>query len=339
MSTSGHLLGRLSARGAVNPHTTSLMGLVVIVGLLFSIINPKVYPSVLNMQSMAYALPEIGLLSLAVCVTMSTGGIDLSIVATANLSAITLAAVSGWQSSPAGLMTPVAVLAALAVGGACGAVNGLLVTRARIAPILATLASMQVYAGLAVLATKGKPLSSAPNAVLALGTKTEAGVPVAFVVLLLAAALLWLIVNKTAFGWRLIFVGASATAATYSGIQPRKVLLRTYLLAGLVSGLAGVMMLAHSAYASADYGSSYLLLAITIAVLGGTDPFGGRGPVLGVLVASLLLQMVSSGFDIQGISPYMFQATQGLILAGVLVAASRRGGLGRLRRRAKLAPT
>jgi len=236
-------------------------------------------------------------------------------------------------------MTPVSILAALGVGGVCGAVNGLLVTRTRIAPILATLASMQVYAGLAVLVTRGKPLSSAPNAVLTLGTKTEAGVPIAFLVLLVAATLLWLLVNKTAFGWRLILVGASATAATYSGIQPRRVLLRTYVLAGLVSGLAGVMMLAHSAYASADYGSSYLLLAITIAVLGGTDPFGGRGPVFGVLIASLLLQMVSSGYDIQGISPYLFQVTQGLILAGVLVAASRGGGLVRLRRRMKLAET
>jgi simple sugar transport system permease protein len=127
-------------------------------------------------------------------------------------------------------------------------------------------------------------------------------------------------------------------AAEYSGIRRDRVLLKTYLLTGAAAGFAGVLMVAHSSYASAGYGSSYLLLAITIAVLGGTNPFGGRGPIMGVALAAIGLQMISSGFNMLLISPYVFQLVQGLTLVLVLVIEGRKADFTRLYSLVRRAP-
>jgi simple sugar transport system permease protein len=321
---------RALAVAVTNSQTSGLAIFVVVVGATFTAINPSVYASPLNLQSMAYAVPEIGLLALAVCITMTSGGIDLSIVSTANLAALTLAAVATAPVLHGGVSVPIAMLAAIAVGLLCGLINGLLVAKVKIAPILATLATMELYRGIAIVITRGKPLSGLPQGFLRLGTLTIAIVPASFWTFLAVAAAIWFIINRTRFGLRLILVGAGAVAAEYSGIRRDRVLVKTYMLTGAVAGLAGVLMVAHSSYASAGYGSSYLLLAITIAVLGGTNPFGGRGPVLGVALAAIGLQMISSGFNMLLISPYLFQMAQGVTLVLVLILEGRKGDFTRL---------
>lgn len=313
-------------------HTTNLVGLLIVVIVLFSILNPRIFPSPLNLQSIAYAVPEIALLALAVCITMASGGIDLSIVATANLSALAAATVS-IALLGAGTADPIAavigILVAIVVGLACGLVNGVLVAKLRIAPILATLATMTLFTGIALVVTRGTPIYGLPDTLLALGVQTLAIVPISFWMAAVVVVVLWAVMNRTGFGLRVVLVGASPEAADYTGIRRSRVLLGTYALSGMVAAAAGLLMSARSASATADYGSSYLLLAITISVLGGTNPVGGRAPVVGVGIAALVLQVISSGFNGLQISPYLYQIVQGLILVVVLILEVRRGRLSR----------
>lgn len=318
---------------SLTSHTAGLFALAVMVMLAFSLLTPSTYPSALNLQAIAYATPEIALLALAVAVAMSTAGIDLSIVATANLSALvtattSIALVGGGAGG--GVATVIGIAAGLLTGAACGAINGILVALAGIAPILATLATMTLFTGTAVIITLGKPVYGLPEELLQLGTGTVAVIPVSFWLLAVVVAVLWFVMNRTRFGIRLILIGTSVEAADYTGLRRRAALVRAYALCGTIAAVAGVLMSARAASAAADYGSSYLLLAITIAVLGGTRATGGNAPVVGVAVAAVVLQMISSGFNLLNVSPYVYLVVQGIILIVVLVLELRRGGIDRL---------
>lgn len=332
-STSGQARPRrgfLPEAKALTSHTAGMAVLAVLVLVVFSVLAPATYPSALNLQSIGYAVPEIALLALAVTVTMSTGGIDLAVVATANLSALATATISialAASGTSGGTAVIIGALAGIAVGVLCGLFNGALVAWARIAPILATLATMTLFGGAAVVITRGKPLYGLPNELLELGTATVAIVPMSFWLLLIAAIGIWYTMNRTRFGLRLILIGSSAETADYTGLRRTTALLGTYALSGGIAALAGVLMTARTASAAADYGSSYLLLAITIAVLGGTRATGGNSPIAGVTIAAIVLQMIASGFNLLNISPYIYQIVQGLILVGVLILELRRGGL------------
>jgi simple sugar transport system permease protein len=302
-----------------------LVGLALGVLILFSALSPNIFFSVINFQTIAFGVPEIGLLSLAVMVAMLTGGIDLSIVSVANLTALTTAtlfAAFGATEATGGqavLLTVLFVLAGLLVAVLAGLFNGFLVAVIGVTPILATLGTMQLYNGIAIVWTGGEALYGMPEAFLALGNNTVALLPISFVVFVLIAVALAVLINRTPLGTKLRLVGANPTAARFSGIDNRRVLLMTYVVTGLLAGGAGIIIASRSASASPDYGSSYLLLAIVVAILGGTNPFGGYGTVLGVVLATVTLQMVSSGFNIMRLSPFEYTIAQGLILVVVMV--------------------
>jgi simple sugar transport system permease protein len=319
-----------------------LLALALAVLVVFSVLSPEIFFSVINFQTIAFTVPEIGLLSLAVMVAMLTGGIDLSIVSIANLTALTtatlFAAVGGAEMAggQAAMLTVLLVVAGLLVALLAGLFNGFLVAVVGVTPILATLGTMQLYNGIAIAWTGGEALYGMPEAFLVIGNNTVAWIPISFVAFILIAVALAVLVNRTPLGTKLRLVGANPTAARFSGIRNRRVLLATYMVTGLLAGIAGVIIASRSASASADYGSSYLLLAIVVAILGGTNPFGGYGTVLGVVLATLTLEMVSSGFNIMRFSPFEYTIAQGLILISVMVLDAvhtrRRGRAARPRR-------
>lgn len=298
--------------------------LLAVTFTFFAILRPGTFLNPVNLTNIGIASPEIGLLALAVMIAMLTGGIDLSVVAIANGTAIsvsTLAAtVAATRGEPAAeAMTALFVLAGLAVGLLLGALNGVLVSVVGVTPILATLGTMQVYNGLALVWTGGVTISGAPSALRGMGRTAVLGVPVLMLVLLAAAATLAVVINRTPIGRKIQLQGANPVAARFSGISPRRTLMTTYVTSGLLSALAGLVFLSRNPSASADYGSSYVLLVIVIVVLGGTNPAGGFATVLGVLLATLTLQVVSSGFTALRLSAYDYAIAQGVILIGVMV--------------------
>lgn len=312
------VLGRINLQGGVK----RMLVLMVIAFAIFAALKPSVFLSGTNLRNIALNSPEIGVLAVAMMLAMLTGGIDLSLVATANLAAIAMStAYTAIAASNPGLAEqsfPLIVIGGIAVGVLGGCINGLLISVVGITPILATLGTMQIFNGIAVAWTGGKTLNGTPAALTAIGASTLGGIPTLFLVFVLLAVATGVIINRTPLGLRIQLQGANPTAARYSGIASRNTLMSTYVLTGLLSGIAGVFFIARNPTASADYGASYVLLVIVIAVLGGTNPNGGYATVFGVVLATLTLQIVSSGFTALRLSFYQYAIAQGVILVAAM---------------------
>jgi simple sugar transport system permease protein len=304
----------------------SLVRLTIFAVLVFALfsVTASSFFTVINFQSMGFQAAEVGLLSLAVMLSMLTGGIDLSIVsiaAVASLVTAQLFKVTDAQSATGGtaMLETIGFMAVgLLAGTACGVLNGLLITRIRITPILATLGTMQLLNGLAIVWTGGQAIYGMPDAFLTIGNGKVAGVPIVVIILLGAAILTAAFVNRTGTGLRLKLVGANPVAARYSGLNNDRVLMLTYIGSAFLASLAGIIIAGRTASASADYGASYVLLAIVIVMLAGVNPNGGYATVTGVVVAAFTLQMVASGMNQIGFNAFHNLIVQGVILIGVI---------------------
>lgn len=317
-------LTELPGRLVANRSVLRLALLAIALVLFFSLMSESFF-TVLSFQSMGFTVAEIGLISLAMMLSMLTGGIDLSAVSIANLSAL----VAAWVFASTGVVGSgglilLAVGAAVLTGMLLGAFNGLLITKIGITPILATLGTMTLFNGIAVVWTGGKVVYSFPVEFLNIGTGKMLGIPIPFLVLMLAGIGCAVFVNSTSLGARLKLVGANLVAAKYSGLKNNRVLVSTYLASGMLSALAGLVIAAKSNSASADYGASYVLLAIVIVVLGGVNPNGGFGTVGGVLLSACVLQVLYSGFNQLQLNQFLYVIAQGGILIGVLALGELR---------------
>lgn len=331
---------QLLQRTRVESSVGRMLVLLVLAFAIFTALKPAVFPSGTNLQNLALASPEVGVIAIAMTLAMLTGGIDLSLVSVANLTAITISTAYTALGAQGESALPLLVLLGLVVGAAGGAVNGFLVSKVGITPILATLGTMQIYNGLAVAWTGGKTLYGSPSGLTALGAATVSGVPVLFLAFLAMAVIMGVLLTRTPLGLRIQLLGSNPVAAKYSGIRPSRVLMSTYLITGTLGGIAGLLFIARNPTASADYGASYVLLVIVIAVLGGTNPNGGFATVWGVVLATLTLQVVASGFTAIRLSSYAYAIAQGVILIAVMVVGNSKLNLGRrLRRRAPVLPT
>ncbi len=282
--------------GLADPHTLLLLGIVVAIFAAFSLALPDTFFTVRNLQSMAVQFPEYGILAFAIMITMLTGGIDLSIVGTANLSAIAAATVLTAGAGAAGPTVLLgALVAALVAGSLCGLFNGFLVARIGITPILATLGTGSLYTGLGYVVTGGPAITTTRLAFLS--RTAVLGVPVLVLLFLALAAILAVILNRTTFGFNVFMLGTNPVAARFSGINSERVILRTYWLAGLLGGVAGLVFLARANSAKPDFGSSYVLLTVLIAILGGISYLGGVGTIAGLVLAVLSLQFLSTGLN------------------------------------------
>ncbi|WP_097106247.1 ABC transporter permease [Hoeflea halophila] len=302
--------------------------------VFMSLLSPDRFLSGQNLTSMAFQFPEFAILALAMTITMMTGGIDLSVVGVANLSAVVAALILTQLAGPEMATGPsliwlgFAVAAALCIGAAAGLVNGSLVAFFGLPPILATLGSGLVFTGLAIAMTGGSAVMGFPATVAWIGNESLLGVPVPLILFGLLALGLHLLLTKTAFGLRVTMYGANPLAALYAAVNINRVLLKVYVIAGMLASSAGLVIMSRANSAKADYGSSYLLLAVLIAVLGGVNPYGGYGRVIGVVLAVLSMQFLSSGLNMLQVSNFARELIWGVLLIFVMVINSNAIGRG-----------
>jgi simple sugar transport system permease protein len=305
-------------------HTDMLiLGLIIVAATaLFGGLNPRQFLSWGNLQSMAFQIPELGVLSLGMMVAMLSGGINLSLIANANLFSVTTMIVFRQLTAGTIAQSPVTFLVSVACGLACGLavglLNGLLIAYVSVAPVLATLGTMTLVSGVNILLTRGYTVSGVPQAILTIGNGTIAGIPIPLIVLVVCALLTVLILNRTVFGYSTYMYGSNPQATRYSGIDNKSVILRVYLLSSLFSIVAAVIMMGRFNSAKADYGESYLLITVLAGVLGGVDPSGGFGRVLGVMLALIILQIILSGLNLLRINPNLSLVIWGVILVGYM---------------------
>jgi simple sugar transport system permease protein len=302
---------------------TQLMTITLGTLLIFSILSPNIFFSPNNFKSMSYQVPEIAILSIAVMLSMLTGGIDLSIVSISNAAALVAAYVMRSKSDTTGteslMWIIIACVLGILVGLLAGGINSILIAKLDVTPILATLATMTLFNGIAIGMTNGVSVSGLPESFMRVGNGTFFGIPTPFVLMIIIAGAVGLWINKTTLGLKIFLVGTNRKAAQYSVMGDRKVIAWVYLVSGLLSALAGLIIASRTSAASPDFGSSYILLAIVIVVLGGVNPMGGFGTVTGVILATVVLQMVSSGFNALRFSQFLYLAAQGGVLIFVMI--------------------
>jgi len=299
---------------------TVLTAIMAAVLVLMVLLNPGSFLTIGNLQGMAFQLPELGILTLGMMVVMITGGINLSIIATANMSGITAAMIlKGMEGSPAVTALLAAAAAGMAVASLIGLLNGVLVAYIGITPILATLGTMTLFNGIAIVVTKGYVISGFSDPVLFIGNGTLLAVPFPLMLFALAAFIMAVILKKTRTGFNMYMLGSNAVAAKFSGVSNAKVLIMTYLISGMYSGAAALVMISRFNSAKSGYGNSYLLVTILASVLGGVSSEGGFGKVSGVVMALITLQLLSSGFNLLRVSSFMTTAIWGFIMIAVMV--------------------
>ncbi|GAA1317148.1 ABC transporter permease [Nonlabens tegetincola] len=282
-------------------HVVRLAAILALLLIFFAIVKPKNFFGLATWQSMAIQFPEFGLMALGVMLAMVIGGIDLSVVGIANMTAIGSAllmlqiAPVGSDASTGYLALAAAIGLSLVIGALAGALNGILVAKVRIPAILVTLGTFELFTGIAVIVSGGKPTSGLPPQYAEVMASRLFGViPMPLIIFIIGAVLVGLLMYKSAFGTKLYMLGSNETAAQFSGLKTTSLIIRTYMISGVLASLAGLVMLANYNSAKADYGSTYTLLAVLIVVLGGVNPNGGSGRLSGVILAVVVLQVLSS---------------------------------------------
>lgn len=294
--------------------------IIILVVLLFvtGITKSSQFLNVGNIQSIGKQLTEYGLMSLGMGVCMLSGGIDLSTVYIANLCGISAGLIiQSNTSGAAGIV--LACVVALVVGALCGIFNGFLVSFLNIPPMLATLGSYELYMGISIVLSQGSTVS-ADGRFNILSAMTIFGIPLPFILFLLCTVILTLIMSKTSFGNKVYLVGTNAKSSKFAGINVKKTTLCCYMISGILSAIAGLVSLSRLNSAKADFGTSYTMQTILVAVLGGINPDGGFGNIPGIAFAVIILQTLSSYLNqFPSISNYYRDMIWGVALLAVLV--------------------
>ncbi|MGI9333375.1 MAG: ABC transporter permease [Gammaproteobacteria bacterium] len=314
---------RRAAHGPLSGASGELIGLgtlLVLVVALFGLTTPR-FLSTATFQSIAYQMPELGILTLAMMIPILSGGLNLAVTFTANISGLVLAwtlqAFGG--AGAGGFAFALGVLAALGTGALAGWFMGVIVAYVGAHPILVSLSMMIFLAGLGEFLTRGGDISGFPDFASTLGHGTLVGIPVPMIVFGLCVAAWQLLLTRTRLGFSTYMIGSNLEATRYSGVNTARVLTSVYMLSGLMSAVAGIIMLARFNSVRVGHGEAYLLITVLACFLGGLDPFGGFGRTVSVVIALLILQVISSGLNLLGANQHLATALWGTFLVLVMV--------------------
>jgi len=296
---------------------------LLLAGLLAAafVLGAVLSPSFLQGSTIAYLLqyvPVLGVLGMAQTLVMLSGGpgIDLSIGAIMSLVGLAIAALFA-----AGMPLVLACAIGLAVGTGLGAVNAVLVCVLQVPSLMATLATMFAYSGLALALTGGAPIGGIPDWFARLAQGRVLGVPIHMIAVFMPLAVAFhILLTRTQIGSHIHAAGNDERAAFLSGVRVWRLRFALYCLAGAVAGVAAIMTLSWFQAARPDAGKGMELLSVTVAVLGGTHIFGGIGRISGTVLAVLLVTTLQTALQLANISQAWQLAAIGVLLIGSVMA-------------------
>ena len=306
--------------------TWKLLAIIVVVAIVMALRLPGVFFSGTNLKSMLFQIPEFGIFALAMSMAMLTGGCDLSIVSTANLTAIILGAYLHFvadkpmSTAQEAFILLSAFLLGLLIGATAGLFNGFLIAFVGVPPILATLGTMSFYGGIGIVITKGSALYNFPAGLQKMGNGYAGIIPIPALIFLGIIIIMLVVIQKSCFGVKLYMLGTNAKAYEYSGLNRERMILGSYSISGILASISGFIILARTNTANADYGNTYIMQSILVCVLGGVNPKGGSGKVTGIVLATLAIQMLSSGLNIMNINAYFKQFVYGSLLIIMIIS-------------------
>jgi len=291
---------------------------IYIVLLLMIVVLSFLSTSFFTLQNALNVLRQIsinGILAIGVTLVLVTGGIDLSLGSILALAGVV--SVSFAHPSPE---YPLILIIAVAIGMGllCGLVNGLLIAFSKVSAFIVTLGMMTVARGFALVYTNGRPVIDLTDQFRYIGQGIFLGIPVPIFVFLVISLAGYIILQKSKFGRHIYAIGGNETSAKISGINVAALKIFVYSFAGILCGIAGMMLASRTNAATPNAGSGYELDAIAGAVLGGTSTSGGKGKIIGTIAGVLLMGILSNGLDILNVSSYVQQIVKGVIIVGAV---------------------
>ncbi len=286
-----------------------LLALVVLV-IFVTIMNPS-FMSPTNLLNLLRQVSTNALIAFGMTFVIITGGIDLSVGSTLALSSALMA---GMIAS--GLNPVLAMGMGLVLGAFLGACNGVMITKGKMAPFIATLATMTIYRGLTLVYTDGNPITGIGDSFIFkyMGRGYLFGIPFPVVVMLLFFGVLYVLLHKMTFGRKTFALGGNEKAAFIAGIKSDRIKIAIYSISGLMAAVAGIIMTSRLNSAQPTAGNAYEMDAIASVVLGGTSLSGGRGRLVGTLIGALIIGTLNNGLNLLGVSSFYQQVVKGVVI-------------------------
>ncbi|UTV29823.1 ABC transporter permease [Photobacterium atrarenae] len=298
--------------------------------IVMSILSP-VFLTVANLLNVLTQMASIGLLALGVTIIIITRGIDLSSGSVLAVAAVVSASMAqsldwGMRMYPNLPELPVIVpiLAALAVGALCGYINGALIAYTGIPPFIATLGMMIIARGAALLYSDGRPVSSLIESYQWIGQGSVLGLPVPVLIFIVMAVVSYILLNYTRFGKYAYAIGGNETAAYVSGINVKKYKILVYTYAGVLAGIAALILAARINSGQPGLGVMYELDAIAAATVGGVSHAGGIGTIQGTIIGTMIMGVLQNGLDLLNVSAYWQQMVKGLVIVIAVIFDMKR---------------
>ncbi|MGO6672110.1 ABC transporter permease [Rhizobium leguminosarum] len=285
-----------------------LLGFYVILLAAFAMLSPF-FLSVSNLANIGTNMAFIGLMAAAGTPLIIGGGLDLSVAAVAGLAGVIVALMHS-----NGINIWVGCLTALVIGAGVGILNGVIVTKLRLNPLIVTLGTMSIFSGLSMVMTGGLSKPLFVPAFNWLGSGRILSVPFPVIVMLIVFAVLWLVLAKTPFGRFVYATGGNPEASSLLGVPVERTQMILYVISGISGAAAGIILAAMLGAAAPNAASQHLLTIIAAIILGGTSLFGGRGSVWGTLIAVLILGTLNNGLTLMNVSSFWQDVTRGVVL-------------------------
>lgn len=288
----------------------SLLGLIIMI-IVVSVLNPS-FLEPLNILNLLRQVSINALIAFGMTFVILTGGIDLSV---GSILALSSAFIANMMLS--GMDPLLAIIIGMALGGVMGMVNGIMITKGKMAPFIATLATMTIFRGFTLVYTDGNPITGLGDSLLfqLFGRGYLFGIPVPAITMLIIFLILWIVLHKTTFGRKTYAIGGNEKAAMISGIKVPRVKIIIYSLTGMLSALAGAILTSRLNSAQPTAGTSYELDAIAAVVLGGTSLSGGRGRIAGTLIGVLIIGVLNNGLNLLGVNSFYQMVVKGVVIA------------------------
>ena len=304
----------------LNSQITYLILVIIIIGIIAAVLNPN-FLTLRNFFNIMQQISVLGILTMCMSLLMISGGLDISIGNMAGLVAMIFA-----KMLIAGRSLVVSVITMLAIASILGFINGLIIAKSKVTPLIITLGMNYVFLGIALMLGGGRPQTI--KGFTFLGEAKIGPVPVSIIIFFLILLFSFFLRKNTKYGRRLNAIGGNSQAAFLSGINVDWHIISIYALSGLIVGLAGLVLVSRLGMIRADSGADYALQALAATIIGGITFEGGRGSLIGAFFGVLLLGILYNAMNIIGVSSYL----QTVVLGAIIVIATVISNIGKMRR-------
>ncbi|BDG47530.1 MULTISPECIES: ABC transporter permease [Parageobacillus] len=300
-------------------HKYGMLFILIALVILMSVLSPTFFTTG-NLLNIVRQMSVVGIVAIGVTIVIITTGIDLSSGSVIALVSVVAASFAHPDTYP----VAVPIIIGLGLGLLTGIINGTIISKANIAPFIVTLGMMTAARGAALLFSDGRPIGNLSDSFRFIGQGTVAGIPVPIIIFGFVGLVSYILLNKTKFGKYVYAIGGNEQAAIIAGVNVDKYKILVYAYAGLLSGLAGIILTSRISSGQPTAGMMYELDAIAAAVIGGTSLSGGIGTIGGTIIGALIIGVLNNGLDLLNVSPYWQQILKGVIITVAVFIDSRK---------------